>query len=212
MRKQFAVAAGFLAAFALWTAAVLCVDVQPIGPMGSSVGLATLNGFFHERIGVHFALYTMTDWLGLVPMGICGGFGVLGLFQWIRRKGLRAVDRSLLELGGFYLAVMAVYIFFETVTVNYRPVLIGGVPEKSYPSSTTMLVLCVMPTAIMELGRRIRKPVIRKGVLSLMAVFTVFMVAGRLLSGVHWLSDILGGMLLSGGLVALYGALIPPRK
>lgn len=212
MRKQFAVAAGFLAAFALWTAAVLCVDVQPIGPMGSSVGLATLNGFFHERIGVHFALYTMTDWLGLVPMGICGGFGVLGLFQWIRRKGLRAVDRSLLELGGFYLAVMAVYIFFETVTVNYRPVLIGGVLEKSYPSSTTMLVLCVMPTAIMELGRRIRKPVIRKGVLSLMAVFTVFMVVGRLLSGVHWLSDILGGMLLSGGLVALYGALASPRK
>ncbi len=212
MRKQFAAAAGFLAAFALWTAAVLCVDVQPIGPMGSSVGLATLNGFFHERIGVHFALYTMTDWLGLVPMGICVGFGVLGLFQWIRRKGLRAVDRSLLELGGFYLAVMAVYIFFETVTVNYRPVLIGGVLEKSYPSSTTVLVLCVVPTAMMELGRRISKVWLRRGIFSLMAAFTVFMTVGRLLSGVHWLSDILGGMLLSGGLVMLYGALIPPRK
>ena len=98
------------------------------------------------------------------------------------------------------------------MTVNYRPVLIGGVLEKSYPSSTTMLVLCVMTTAIMELGRRISKVWLRRGIFSLMAVFTVFMVVGRLLSGVHWLSDILGGMLLSGGLVALYGALIPPRK
>ena len=212
MRKQFAAAAGFLAAFALWTAAVLCVDVQPIGPMGSSVGLGAVNGFFRDCIGVNFALYEVTDWLGLVPIGICVGFGVLGLFQWIRRGRISAVDRSVLLLGVFYLAVMAVYILFEMVTVNYRPVLIGGVLEKSYPSSTTVLVLCVMTTAMMELGRRISKAWLRRGIFSLMAAFTVFMAVGRLLSGVHWLSDILGGMLLSGGLVTLYGALLSPWK
>lgn len=56
----------FAAAFAVWTAAVKCVDVQAIGPNGSSVGLAAINAAIHELTGVHMALYTVTDWLGLI--------------------------------------------------------------------------------------------------------------------------------------------------
>lgn len=193
-----------LAAFLLWTAAVCVVDVAAIGPRSSAVGLATLNQFVHRLTGVHITLYTVTDWLGLVPLGVALGFAVLGLVQWIRRKRLRQVDYSILVLGGFYLIVIAAYLLFETVTVNHRPVLINGYLETSYPSSTTMLVLCVMPTAILQLHSRIRHPLLRQGTALCIGSFTVFMVIGRLLAGVHWFSDIVGGILLSGGLVMLY--------
>ena len=206
MKKKLFVGAGFLGAFVLWTVLVSLVDIRPIGPNGSSVGFAALNGYVHKFTGVNFHLYTITDWLGLVPIGVAFGFAMLGLAQWIKRKSLLKVDRSLLALGGFYIVVMAAYIFFEIVVINYRPTLIDGYLEASYPSSTTMLVMCVMPTAMLQLHARIENDVFRRCVMISIAVFIVFMVIGRLVSGVHWLSDIIGGALLSTGLVIIYAS------
>lgn len=205
-QKKGIAAVCVLAAFILWTAAVRAVDVQAIGPQGSTVGFASVNCMIHDLTGVHMTLYTITDWMGLIPLGIAMGFACLGLVQWIQRKQLRKVDASILMLGGFYLAVMAAYLFFESVVINYRPVLIEGVLEASYPSSTTMLVLCVMPTAWMQFRIRIRNDRLRRCVATAVSLFVLFMVLGRLVSGVHWLSDIIVGILLSGGLVMLYDA------
>ena len=194
----------FLAAFLLWTAAVSRIDVQPLGPGGSPVGFGTLNRLVQDLTGVHMALYTLTDWLSLVPVFFALGFALVGLGQWISRRSLCRVDRSILVLGALYVTVIALYLFFEIHVINYRPVLIGGALEASYPSSTTMLVLCVMPTAALELRSRIKPGRLRRLVCASITVFTVFMVIGRLLSGVHWFTDIVGGALLSAGLVLLY--------
>lgn len=208
MKKQnksnFYIALGLFAAFLLWTAVICLVDVRAIGPRGSTVGFAALNRFFHGLTGVHMSLYVITDWLSLVPLGCACGFTMLGLVQWAKRKSLLKVDRSLLFLGGFYLVVMAAYLFFELVAVNYRPVLIEGVLEASYPSSTTMLTLTVMPTAMIQLNPRIKRPALRRTAFWSILVFTAFMVIGRLVSGVHWLTDIIGGILLSASLVMAY--------
>ena len=193
-----------LGSFVLWTLLVRFVDVRAIGPEGSLVGFSALNGWFHSLTGVHMTLYTVTDWLGLVPLAFILGFGLLGLVQWIRRKQFFKVDRSILVLGLYYIVVMAAYILFEYLVINYRPVLISGILEASYPSSTTLLVLTVMPTAMLQLKERIQNRIFRNCVLVLIAAFTAFMVIGRLLSGVHWLTDILGGILLSAGLLGLY--------
>ena len=204
-KPNFGIAAmALLTAFLLWTVAVCRIDVQPIGPEGSSVGFGTWNRLFHNLTGVHLGLYTATDWLSLVPVACSLGFALLGLFQWLKRKSLLKVDASLLVLGGFYLVVLAAYLFFERCVINHRPVLIDGVLEASYPSSTTLLVLCLMPTAGMQLRSRIRAGKLRGGMTLAIAAFTAFMVVGRLISGVHWLTDIIGGVLLSGGLVSLY--------
>ncbi len=204
--KLFGIAGMLLTAFVLWTVAICRIDVQPIGPNGSSVGFAGLNGWVHDLTGVHMGLYVLTDWLGLVPMGFVLGFAVLGMVQWMRRRKLFRVDRDILLLGGFYLLVLILYLVFETVAVNARPVLIDGRLEASYPSSTTMLVLCVIPTAMMQLRARIQNARVRTIIRCILAVFTACMVAGRLIAGVHWFTDIIGGVLLSAGLVVLYGA------
>ena len=204
IRKIFIVSMCLLTAFVLWTLAICFLDVRAIGPQGSSVGFAGINGFVHNLTGVHLGLYNITDWFGLVPIFVCMGFGILGLVQWVKRKSICKVDHDILVLGGFYIVTIAAYLFFESMIINYRPVLIDGVLESSYPSSTTMLVMCVIPTAIMQFNGRIKNKVLRNIVAVTMIVFTAFMVIGRLISGVHWLSDIVGGALLSGGLVMMY--------
>ena len=207
MKRKIGIALGLLAAFALWTLAVKTVDVQSIGPGGSVVGFATVNGWFHSLTGVHMTLYTITDWLGLVPVAFGFGFAILGLVQWIRRRSICLVDHSILVLGIFYIVTLAVYLLFEEWVINYRPVLIEGFLEASYPSSTTLLVLCVMPTARLQLRCRVQNLILRRIVCVAITGFIVFMVVGRLLSGVHWLTDILGGILLASGLVMLYDAM-----
>ena len=207
-RKNFYFGVGLLALFVLWTVALHFVDVRAIGPGGSSVGFASLNKLIHNSTGVHMSLYTVTDWLGLVPICLIMGFGVLGLCEWIKRKNLFKVDYNILVLGGFYIVVMAIYIFFEMFVVNYRPILINGYLEASYPSSTTMLVMCVMPTAIMQFNTRIKNSIFRRCVAFIITAFIVFMVIGRLVSGVHWFSDIVGGAMLSSGLVMIYDSIV----
>ena len=207
-QKSFCIAACMLLVFLLWTAAIQFIDVGSIGPRGSTVGFASINQFMHDLTGVHMSLYTITDWLGLVPLMFVIGFGTLGLVQWIKRKHLLKVDYNILVLGGFYIVVMAVYVLFEMFVVNYRPVLINGYLEASYPSSTTMLVMCVMPTTIMQFNARIKNDVLKRYVTSAITAFIIFMVIGRFVSGVHWFTDIVGGALLSAGLVLLYRAII----
>ena len=209
--RAFFAGVGLLAAFVLWTVLVCFIDVKAIGPRQSSVGFATLNGYIHNLTGVNMSLYIITDWLGLVPICVAFGFAVLGLVQWIKRKSLLKVDRSILTLGGFYIVVMAVYILFELVVINYRPTLINGYLEASYPSSTTMLVMCVMPTAMMQFSTRIKNNLCRRCVMLVIAVFIAFMVIGRLVSGVHWISDIIGGALLSAGVVMIYDSISNTR-
>ena len=194
--------------FALWTVLLKCVDVQPVGPNGSKVGFAKLNIIVHQFTGVNFTLYHITDWLGLVPLGFIIGFGVLGLCQWINRGHIGKVDPDILVLGGYYIVVLTLYILFEIFIINYRPVLIRGILEASYPSSTTLLVLCVMPASMIQLNLRINNILFRRIILVGIACFTVFMVIGRVISGVHWITDILGGIMLSCGMVLLYISVI----
>ena len=207
-KKKFLHCNMYFMAFLLWTVAIRFVDVEAIGPQGTSVGFATINRFVHNLAGVHMSLYVITDWLSLVPLAFVIGFALLGLIQWIKRKHLLKVDYNILVLGGFYIVVMAVYVLFETVVVNYRPILINGCLEVSYPSSTTILVLCVMPTAFMQFSSGIKKEVFKRFIAYAITFFIIFMVVGRLISGVHWFSDIIGGVLLSVSLVLTYRVVI----
>ena len=197
-----------LAAFVLWTVAVCFIDVQVIGPCGSSVGFATVNGKFHSLTGVCMPLYMITDWLGLVPVAIGFAFAIIGLIQLIKRKSLLKVDRDILALGVFYVGVIVAYLAFEKFAINYRPVLINGYLEASYPSSTTLLVLCVIPTAVLQVNKRVENKKVKAVLMVVLAIFAAFTVIGRLISGVHWLTDIIGGIILSAALTVLYSAAV----
>lgn len=207
-KRNFSITLAWFIGFVIWTFAIKNLDVQSIGPKNSVVGFVTMNGAFHELTGVHMQIYTITDWLGVVPFAIVLGFAVFGLLQLMKRRSLYKVDSDIMILGGFYIAVFAAYGMFEIFPINFRPVLIEGVLEASYPSSTTLLVLSVMPTAIMQANDRIKNSKIRKMLVVVISLFMAFMVIGRLVSGVHWITDIIGGILLSVALVMLYHSFV----
>ena len=193
-----------LTAFLLWTLLITRVDVQAVGPNGTAVGFAAFNQWFHSLTGVHLTLYTITDWLGLVPIVVCLCFAALGAVQLVKRRSLFQVDRDIILLGFYYILVIFCYLFFEMVPINYRPILINGVLEASYLSSTTLLVLSVMPTLKFQIDRRCEKPSVRNVTTAFVIAFSIFMVMGRLVAGVHWATDIIGAVLLSFGLFRLY--------
>lgn len=192
-----------------FTVLVSVADVRPVGPEGSAVGLATLNAWAAERIGVHMLWYQITNVLGVVALLTAGCFGLLGLTQLVQRRSLWKVDVQILLLGAFYVLLAVCYLFFEKVIVNFRPVILEGGLEASYPSSHTMLTVCIMATAIMELRRLLAQKEALCRVLTAAAfIVMVVTVIGRLLSGVHWLTDIIGGLLLSVTLVLLYASFV----
>ena len=140
-KKLLILGTALLVMFAIWTCLIQCVDVQSAGQKDTEIGFATFNCWFHRVTGVHMAIYTITDWLGLVPIFVCMTFGGVGFVQLIKRKSLFKVDRDLIFLGIYYVAVIFGYLIFEMIPINYRPILIDGMLEASYPSSTTLLVL-----------------------------------------------------------------------
>ena len=198
----------FIVAFAMWTALIQMVDVQPVGQNGTNIGFATFNCWFHRLTDVNMAIYTITDWMGLIPLVVCLIFAGIGLVQLIKRRSLFKVDPDIIILGVYYVIVILAYSIFEIIPINFRPVLINGMMEASYPSSTTLLVLCVMPTLIEQIERRMKCSALKKIITFSAVAFSVFMVVGRLISGVHWFTDIVGGVLLSAGLFAIYKAVV----
>ena len=206
-KRLWLLPAALWAAFALFTLLLTCVDVQAIGPQGSAVGFATVNEWAFQLLGAQLLWYHITDWLGVVAIVVAFSFAVAGLYQWVKRKSIRKVDRHILVLGDFYLLVIGCYLFFEKVVINCRPILMDGSLEASYPSSHTMIVVSIIATAAMAFRALCPQ---KKGWCLAVDIFAAVVIAvtviGRLIAGVHWLTDIVGGLLLSAALVATYWA------
>ena len=200
----------FLALFLLWIVLLKTVDVRPVGPAGTSIGFATVNEAFQEAFTFNKLLYTVTKLLGVLTIAVAGAFAIFGVVQWIQRRKLLRVDLEIRNLAVLYVVFAALYVFFEKVIINYRPMIMPDEtdPEASFPSTHTMLVCVVMGSTILLLRRYIHNKGLRLVLQIVSALIIVVMVIGRLLCGVHWLTDIIGGVLISAALVSAYAAMI----
>ena len=182
------------------------VDVAPIGAQGTSIGLSHLNQFVFDFFGVNMLWYNITDWLGIAAVLTAFLFAIIGLVQLIKRRSLLKVDREILALGVLYLVVIGLYIIFETVIINYRPIIMpdNTRPEASFPSSHTMLVCVIMGSAAMLINRYIKNKTLCRALRAMCFVIIIVTVVGRSIAGVHWFTDIFGGVLISVTLLSLY--------
>lgn len=180
----------------IYTILVKYVDTSIIGPNGSVVGFSSLNSFVFNLTGNNITLYKITEVLGLIPILIALMYAVIGLIQVIDRKSLK-VDKELIALGILYVVVILIYVFFEKCIINYRPVLIDGILEASYPSSHTLLSICICGSALLINKYLFNNKKIYRYINIVSIISMVLIVLGRLLSGVHWASDIIGSIIIS---------------
>ena len=195
-------------------ALVRLVDVAPIGAQGTSIGLSHLNQFVFDLFGVNMLWYTITDWLGIAAILTAFVFAVTGLAQLIKCRSLLKVDREILSLGGLYLVIIGLYILFENVIINYRPIIMpdNTHPEASFPSSHTLLVYVIMGSAVMLINKYIKNQTLCRVLRAICFVIIGITVIGRLVAGVHWFTDILGGIMISVTLLSLYKEVISHGK
>ncbi|SDB24665.1 phosphatase PAP2 family protein [Eubacterium oxidoreducens] len=198
--------------FIAYTLLLKVVDVQAIGPQGSEVGFATFNSMVYQVVGSNELCYDVSKYIGYLAIVIAIFFVILAILQFARSRELSKVDLSLKVLIVFYVLVGICYVLFEFLVINYRPVLEDGQLAASYPSSHTMLALCVFVTARMQFKSRFMEGFARGFLVILFDVLSVVMVCTRLASGVHWATDIIGGILLSAVLIFIYRTIIMVRK
>ncbi len=203
-KKYFIFGAISFILFAVLTLLVKTVDVKPIGPLGSEIGLSGINIYFRDLIGVNMTLYDVTELLGYLAIAVVACFGLLGVYQLIKGKSIKAVDSNIIILGALLVVLACAYVLFEFAIVNYRPIVMENELEASFPSSHTMLSFCVFGAAIHQLLNRIGNKALRIVSVSVCTVLIVATVIGRLLSGVHWLTDIMAGVLISVSLLMFY--------
>ena len=207
-KRNFLISGLLFVLFAIFTLLVKIVDVKPIGPQNSSVGFSSVNKFFFELFGKNHTWYNITELLGYLSFAFVGLFGLIGAYQLVKRKSLLKVDKEILALGVFYVLVALFYVLFEIIVINCRPVLMEGVLEASYPSSHTMLAICIMMSSSVALEGFVKNKKIRFGLFALLLALSALMAFGRLASGVHWFTDIVASVLLSSALVMTYKATV----
>lgn len=211
-RKNILISVILLIAFILFTILVKFVDVSSIGPNSSNVGFSTLNSFILKKVGINMVFYKITEVLGIIPILIAVLYGIKGTIQLIKRKNLFKVDYEIIILGIFYIITIMIYLFFEKLIINYRPALMDGKLEASYPSSHTMISIFICMSAVIVNRYLIKNNNINKRLNIIILIIMVLIVVGRIISGVHWISDILGGLLISAFLIKSFDTILKIRK
>ena len=206
-KRNFLISGILLLIAITFTILVKVVDVKQIGVNNSSIGFATLNQFIFETTGVNIIWYHITDWLGLIPVFMAIVYAFIGLIQFIKRRSIFKVDKEIILLGLYYIIVIALYVFFEKVIINYRPILMNGFLEASYPSSHTLMTICICGSSIL-INKKLFNNKITKVINYLSIIIITITVVGRLISGVHWFTDIIGGILISSGLLMTFYSLL----
>ncbi len=197
-----------LVLFIIWTVLVKVVDTAAIGPMNTVVGFSSINGAVHNALGTSDLWYSASGVLGYLAILLCGVFAVIGLVQLVQRKSLAKVDKKLIAAGVIYICVIIAYVLFDKVAVNYRPVIMPDetAPEASYPSTHAMLGCVSYGIAAKLLPEYIKNKSLGSIIRPLCWILAGLTVVFRLLSGVHWLTDIIGGVIISAFFLTLFYA------
>lgn len=189
--------------FCVFTILVKTVDVGIAGFSGVEVGFSTIN----QRIFNAFrneTLEKVSDILGYLGLLVMLSFAVVGLIQLIKRKSIKKIDHSLICLAGIYVLTIVTYILFELIKINYRPILVDGELQASYPSSHTMLAIVAFISGGIQIGYLTDCEWIKPVAFVCGTVFALAETLTRLLAGVHWFTDIIGSVIIGATIVMVY--------
>ena len=201
----------FLVSSIIFIVLLKTIDIKCTALINSCIGFATINQFIYNKIEVNLTWYTITDWLGIIPILMSMVYTIVGFKQMIKRKSIKKVDKEIIILGIFYIIVISTYVIFEKYIINYRPIFMNGFLEASFPSSHTLMTICLCGSSII-INNKLFKNNFTK-ILNIISLIIIFItIIGRLISGVHWFTDIIGGILISSYLLMLFYSFLNLNK
>ena len=194
----------------VYTILVAKVDVKAIGPENSEVGFSSLNGPVHDKLPYNETFYKISKYAGLLPFLFVAFYGLQGVMQLIKGKSFGEVDLRLYKLCAFYVVFAVIYVLFEKLAVNYRPVIIDVAEglEASYPSTHTLLAICLCGSSLMLAKYYVKNETLLKVLNIATWGLMLVIVVARIISGVHWASDIIGGVIISLAMLTVLSSLI----
>ena len=198
------VGAAFFCLFIVFTILVKTVDVTYFPTEETTIGFSSLNLTVFQALGTNDLSFEVSEVMGLLILTAPVFFAFLAFSQWVKRKSLLKIDHDLWILFATYALTIAFYALFEIIVINYRPILVNGLIEASYPSSHTLLAIVIGGTSFLEVKNRMKWVWLKVSLMVLLSFLTVAIPMLRLLSGVHWLTDIIAGILLGTSMLFLY--------
>ena len=152
----------------------------------------------------------ITDIILVASIAVLGVFAVLGLYQWIKRKSLKKVDKPLLAmLIPLVLMAITYFIFDKFLVLNIRP---NGSGEPSFPSTHTMVVATIFLLTAIILPNYIKSKTARVIMDIVMLLFIILVSIGRVLANMHWVSDVVGGLIFAAIFTVIYYLILRRAK
>lgn len=213
-KKSVVPAVVTLVLFFALTACLYCIDPRPIAANSSMVGMGFVNEPFNQLTGVNWSAYAASQLGGYISIASMFVFFCVGVAQLAKTRSLKGVDMAIYLLAAAYVVMLVLYVGFDKLALNYRPVLVDGQLEPSYPSSHSFLAVGALGCAAVWARARLSRKV-SAIITALCGILAAFVVVARLISGVHWLTDIVAGVLLGLTLVFAYAYAVDrlaPRK
>ena len=183
----------------------------PIGDLGS-INLRALNNGFrglfgYEQGGYFRSLYLITEGLGVVSILACLFWTGMGIKDLIKYRDINDVDKSIFATWLLYVLALIVWRVTLKISVSYAPVSVH--PKSalvvSFPCGNTFLIIISMCSSIYLIGYFLEEK--KKLVLALRVACIAILALGiilRTISGVNWLTDILGAIGFAVPAVVLY--------
>ena len=188
-----------LVLFITFTVMVRCVDAHYIEDVGY-LGFYTLNMNVNEfvRQQDNHLFDVLTDILLFLSLATVLPFAIIGIHQLVKRKSLAKVDPLIYFMLGAYILSVVHYVTFILTSINASPLSTPDEIKQSYPSTHVFIFITYLFVALTGLFRYIKMSKVAKiSAICVVSILSIIMVIFRLYSGQHYLTDIIGGVLLA---------------
>jgi undecaprenyl-diphosphatase len=176
---------------------LLNVDKAVIAESGKEVGLSHINNLvsYSYKENIDF----MTDLLMYITFTVVVFEAGLGLYQLIKGKSLFKVDIEIIIFGIALVVMVALWLLFDyVIKINVRPT---HEAEGSFPSTHVLITTFLALASHAFICYQYENKFAKYGSLLIAVSIIALVLFGRVASGMHYITDVTGGLFLG---LALY--------
>lgn len=209
LKKGICITSISLGLFIILIILLKCVDVKTLYDC-DSIGLAGLNKVYYKEYNK--ALDILSDVIFYLVIAFNVFLIVLYAINLSKTKSLKAGYKFYIYFSILLLGIILWLLFDKVICINTRPNIKDGVVEGSFPSTHVFLTAyIVLSSPYLFLKMEKNKGLEKANKLGFEEIITIIfisialvMTVLRLYSGMHWLTDCVGGLILGFFLFGLF--------